>query len=778
MKMTQPGQEGGKQSPLDQRNAAILEAALDGIITMDHEGRVVEFNPAACRMFGYTEEEAVGRFLSDLVIPDRFHSAHRDGLVRYLASGVGRVLGRRVEIPARRADGLEIIVELSIVRIPTDGPPMFTGYLRDLTLQKQAERGIRESDEMMREFIRNAPVALAMFDRNLCYIAVSRRWMTDYGLGDRDIIGHSHYEIFPEIPERWKILHQRALEGENLREEEDRFERREGMVSWLRWEIMPWRKADRTIGGIIMMTEDITERKTTEEKVRWQAQLLDSVHESIVATNLDGIILYWGRGAEKLYGYSAGEVMHKPYREFAGSPGTENDEALNRQLLKIGSWNGEKIQRKRDGSLFWSSVVISVVTDNAGRPCGYIGIDHDISDRIRREQENREMERRLQQTQKLESLGVLAGGIAHDFNNILTAVLGHAELALDELGPLAPAREYLAEIKRSSIRAAELCTQLLAYTGKGPVESQDLSLGDLIEEMMHMLKTCISKKCILNLHLARDIPLIHGDPTQIRQIVMNLVINASDAIGDNNGVISISSGVTECTTEQMSGVLAIGPDKPGRYVYVEVSDTGCGMDEQTQQRIFEPFFTTKFAGRGLGLSAVVGIVRSHRGAIRLYSEIGQGTSFKVLFPAVTGEASGKRHASESTEDSWRGHGTVLVVDDEKDVRAISCNMLQSLGLNTMSAVDGLNAVEVFLAHHRVIDLVLLDMTMPNMGGAEAFSELRRIDPSVKIILASGYSEVDVTSRFAGKGVGGFLQKPFTLAKLKKVVKALLSESPG
>lgn len=750
-------------------NAAILEAALDAIITMDHEGRVVDFNPAAEKMFGYNQADAIGRKLADLVIPSRLREKHRKGLARYLESGKAAVLGRRAEMIAMRSDGAEFPVEISIVRIPTDGPPMFTGYIRDLTARNAWEQAMKATEVQLRTMIRQAPAALAMFDSDMRYLAASRRWMTDYGLGDREIIGLSHYEVFPEIPDRWKRIHQRVLAGEAMREPEDKFERADGTVQWLMWEVMPWRHPDNTIGGLVMLTEDITARKSAEEQLRWQAQLLDEVRESIVATDLDGKITYWGRGAEKLYGYTAEEVMHKPYRSFAGSIDTVGDESLKRQLRVDGSWRGENIQRRRDGSLFWSSVIISVITDKAGIPCGYIGIDHDISDLKRREDERREMERRLEQTQRLESLGVLAGGIAHDFNNILTAILGHAELALGDLSPVAPARGSLAEIKKAAIRASELCSQLLAYSGKRLLQTQDVALNALIEEMLHMLKTCVSKKCLLNLHLARNLPPVHGDPSQVQQVIMNLIINASDAIGDETGVIAITTGTMDVTDTYLTSGYTIEPVAPGRYVFLEVSDTGSGMDQDTMQRIFEPFFTTKFAGRGLGLSAVLGIMRAHHGAVRVYSEIGQGTTFKILFPAVTDAAADAGPPIAAADTAWRGKGTVLVADDEEQVRSVTCALLRHLGFDSITADDGRQAVDIFRSKRAEIDLVLLDLTMPNMNGAEAFSEIRQIDPGARVVIVSGYSEIDITTRFAGKGIDGFLQKPFTLAKMREIV---------
>lgn len=256
----------------------------------------------------------------------------------------------------------------------------------------------------------------------------------------------------------------------------------------------------------------------------------------------------------------------------------------------------------------------------------------DITERKWAEEQRRQLERQIQQTQKLESLGVLAGGIAHDFNNLLTIILGNASLALDELPLRSPACDSLWAIEKTALRAAELCRQMLAYSGQGRFVIETIRLNDLISEMVALFKTSISKKAILNLHLQETLPPLRGDPSQIRQVVMNLVINAAEAIGESAGVITVSTGVMHCTRDDLALVYREESLAEGRYVWLEVSDTGCGMDRDIQQRMFEPFFTTKFTGRGLGLSAVLGIVRGHQGALQVDSEPGQGTTFKVLFP--------------------------------------------------------------------------------------------------------------------------------------------------
>ncbi len=397
----------------------------------------------------------------------------------------------------------------------------------------------------------------------------------------------------------------------------------------------------------------------------------------------------------------------------------------------------------------------------------------DVTDRKRAEEAKLNLERQVQQAQKLESLGVLAGGIAHDFNNILMAVLGHAELALDEISPMSPARGSITEITTAARRAADLCRQMLAYAGKASFALERVGLRDLVEEMAHLLKTAISKKAILNLNLERDLPPIEADPSQIRQIALNLIINASEAIGDRSGVITVSVGATRCDEEYLQKTELREDLAPGLYVHLEVTDTGVGMDAETRSRIFEPFFSTKFTGRGLGLAAVLGIVRAHKGALKVYSEPGKGTTFKILFPAMAEGEDATRPSGVSPLAEWRGKGTILLVDDEESLVALGARMLEHLGLTVLTAADGLQAVELYRERGKEIDLVLMDLTMPHMDGAEAFGELRRLNPNVRVVLASGYSHEDVAARFAGKRLSGVLQKPYTLAKLRESLGGLM-----
>ena len=410
-----------------------------------------------------------------------------------------------------------------------------------------------------------------------------------------------------------------------------------------------------------------------------------------------------------------------------------------------------------------------------------VGLGMDITDRKRAEEQRLDLERQVQHAQKLESLGVLAGGIAHDFNNLLMVILGNTDLALDELSPHAPARENIREVEKAAKRAAELSKQMLAYSGKGRFVVEPINLNEFVEEMAHLLEISISKKAVLKYNFADNLPPIDGDATQIRQIIMNLITNASEAIGDESGVIALSTGAMDCDRAYLDGVndvLRAGLDEPlpeGIYTYLEVADTGCGMNAETIQKIFDPFFSTKFTGRGLGMAAVLGIVRGHGGAIKIYSEPGKGTTFKVLFPAGESLENGAviQRRDNSASEAWQGRGTVLIADDEETVRAVGKQMLDRMGFEVLMAADGREAVEIFGDHADEIDCVLLDLTMPHMDGEQAFRELRRLRPDVTVILCSGYNEQDATQRFAGKGLAGFVQKPYNMAKLRKQLMEVL-----
>ena len=420
-------------------------------------------------------------------------------------------------------------------------------------------------------------------------------------------------------------------------------------------------------------------------------------------------------------------------------------------------------------------VTASALRSPEGERLGSVYVARDISERRGAEEERARMEAHLREVQKLESLGVLAGGIAHDFNNLLMAIVGNADLAKLALGADSPALASLEEITRVSLRAADLCGQMLAYSGRGRFVIGRYDLSEMVREMTQMLEVSVSKKASLHYDLAPALPAVEVDATQLRQIIMNLITNASEALGEEAGTISFATGVTACGGDYLAGCY-LGENLPaGPYVFLEVADSGSGMDEDTRRRIFEPFFTTKFTGRGLGLAVVIGIVRGHRGAIRVASAPGQGTTFRVLLPAVDWRPE-DRKASPAPGASLHRGGTVLLVDDDPAVRRVGERMLAKLGFKVIAAAHGREGLEAFRERQGEIDCVILDLTMPEMAGDEVFHELQGLQQDVCVILSSGYTEEDVALRFAGKGPAGFVQKPYTLANLLSTLNDVLG--PG
>jgi signal transduction histidine kinase len=368
---------------------------------------------------------------------------------------------------------------------------------------------------------------------------------------------------------------------------------------------------------------------------------------------------------------------------------------------------------------------------------------------------------------RLEDLAIMAGGIAHDFNNLLTAILGNADLCMMELPADSPGREAVAEIKKASARAAELSDQILAYAGKGRLLAEGVDLNEPVGEMARLVETDLSQRIDLVYEPGEELGLIDADPAQVRQLAMKLLTNAAEAIGENPGTITVRTRVTELSRADLDGTCIGGDLSPGRYVSLEVSDTGCGMDPHARARLFVPFFTTKSTGRGLGLAVVLGIIRSHGGTISVASEVGQGTTFTVFFRSreqAPAEPPGAQAELPARAGWWPG-GRILVVDDQKAVTTVARNMLESAGFSVLTTGDGREAIDVFRERADEITAVLLNLTMPDVSGEDVFHEMRRIRPDAKIILTSGYAEPEATAQLASEGLAGFLQKPFQLKTL-------------
>jgi PAS domain S-box-containing protein len=541
------------------------------------------------------------------------------------------------------------------------------------------------------------------------------------------------------------------------------------------------------------------------ERRRYQ-ELFELAPDAYVLTNLTGIINEANQSASRLFGVAPPFLVGKALATYVASEERPRFRALLHEA-GVGQTRATPFKlRTGDGQRRDAELTYSIAQGSDGQPLGFRWLIRDVTEQERLARQirtlNAELESRVAErtrdlmaaqrlsedllsreqaarraaeaseaqsrhVQKLESIGVLAGGIAHDFNNLLHVVLGNADIALSRLPARSPAREPLEEVVRATIRAADLTRQMLAYSGKGAFVIRHLDLSQEVREMATLLRTAISKQASLVWELASDLPAVNADATQIRQIVMNLITNASDALRDTSGTIALRTGVVQ--REELEdpgfGVPVTGDasasEGGGPFVYLEICDSGAGMTPDTLRRIFDPFFSTKYAGRGLGLAAVMGIVRSHQGLIRIRTEPGRGTSFRVLFPAGAG-AVGQPDKPPAARSEWRGRGTVLVVEDEEGVREVAERMLQDIGLDTIPAEDGREALDILDRVGESINAVLLDLSMPRMGGQETLRRLRQRWPHLPVIMMSGYTEESVAPQFsdAGPGMTVFLQKPF------------------
>ncbi len=525
---------------------------------------------------------------------------------------------------------------------------------------------------------------------------------------------------------------------------------------------------------------DITDAKIAEEVLRQSEARMEMVMRAARLGTWEwdvrcGRARINDRLAEIL-GYAPGELSLDGKAWFAMIHPDDVEEVRRVQKEHFrGGPPPEQIQyrlRSKTGEWVWVLESGRVTArDEEGKPLIAAGAILDVSERIRAHEKQERLQAQIQQAQKTESLGILAGGVAHDFNNMLTGMLGGAELALMDLGDDASVREHLEHVRATAQQASELCRQLLAYSGKGRFVVQAVDISRLVEDMRHLLEVSVSKNANLRFEAGRDLPPVEADASQLRQIVLNLVINASEALEGHGGTISIATGKMECDERHLAAVWHEEQLPPGEFAWLEVSDTGTGMDADTRTRIFDPFFSTKFAGRGLGLAATLGIVRGHGGAIKVCSEPGQGSTFKILLPAGTRSAAAVMPTSGGEGSGWRGSGTVLLVDDEQAVRQVGTRMLERLGYTVLAARDGREGVDTFALHADDIDLVLLDMTMPRLSGEEAFQEIRRMSSEVRVVLMSGYNEQDAVRRFSGQGLAGFIQKPLSMDLLREKLRA-------
>jgi two-component system cell cycle sensor histidine kinase/response regulator CckA len=773
----------------------LFENSLGLMCIHDMQGTLLMVNPAAAASLGYRAGDGVGHSMRMFLAPpvQHMYDEYLDRIRRHGSdSGLMRLRAR---------DGSERIWLYRNALFQDPGaPPRVLGHAQDITDRVRAEEALRESERRFRTMADTAPVMIWISDTDGKCVFVNRSWLDFTGRALEQELGDGWAERFhPDDSAQCVAAYLEVLAKRESFRTECRMRRADGEYRWVLETGAARLDEHWRFAGYVGSCLDITEARENQEALRLArdelalrvaertAELVETnealrrseQHYQVLAElspvgifRMDegGRCRYVNERACALVGLCLEELRKKRRDEIIHAEDrTRVDEAW-RSILGGGDPGSMECRLvHRDGSTVWVLVHIAAERGASGEVTGCIGTVADISDRKRAEEERRQLEAQVQHAQRLQSLGLLAGGLAHDFNNLLTIILGNARMALLDLPIGSAALENLAEIETATSRAAELTGQMLAYSGKGQFSLEAVSLSRIASETAQMLQTIISRKIGIECYLPEDLPAVEADPAQMRQVAMNLITNAAEAIGDRAGAIRISTGAIYADRPDLWGAYFDDHLPAGEYVYLEVRDTGSGMDAETQAKIFDPFFTTKFTGRGLGLAAVLGIVRAHRGALRVASQMGQGSTFRLLFPSA-GRPEEARVTPAASSAARQGRGTILVVDDEPGVRHVARLILEKSGYTVLTAYDGEEAIRIFGANAGEVTAILLDMTMPVMSGEDALAGLRKIRPAVPVVLCSGYSETEVASRFANQALAGFLKKPYEPAELVDAVR--------
>ena len=641
------------------------------------------------------------------------------------------------------------------------------GFQESITELHNLNRTLEQSEMKFRSVIQAANDAIISVDSNGNIISWNKRAQTIFGYTEEEVQDKS---ISILIPERCRDALSRELE--RFREtEESKYDgktlefyglRKDGSEFPIEISIASWRTEEGTFfTGIV---RDITERKKADEKIREQAALLDEAHDAIIVRDLEHNLIYWNKGAQRLYGWTEEEVIGKNANELLlykeESPNLV--EAKNR-VIENGEWKGELQQRTKDGKEVTVESHWSLVRDSENKPRSIFTISADITEKKR-------LEAQLLRTQRMESIGNLAGGIAHDLNNMMTPIMLSLHMLKEKLTD-EQSRRLIDILEQNSQRSAELIKQVLSFARGVEGEHKPLQVTDIISEIERVIKETFPRNIDIRTDLPKDIWTISGDPTQLHQVIMNLCVNARDAMPDGGTLcitasnISIDESYAQMNTEA----------REGSYIVIAVSDTGTGIPHEILDRIFESFFTTKEFGKGtgLGLSTAHAIVKSHDGFMNVYSEVGKGTMFKVYLPAIRTEM---EEVEELTLKLPSGHGElVLVVEDETSISKVTGSTLEIHGYKVLTADDGAQAVALYAKNKDKIKVVLMDMMMPVMDGQASIKAIRRINPGVRIIATRGLSEKDKLVKVAGTDINAFLPKPYTAEQLLKTVSDCISK---
>lgn len=750
-----------------------LEHAPDGVYINDLEANLLYGNAKSEEITGYRREELIGKNIFEAKI---LSEQSLNKALQLLQSNMEGKATDPEEMELINKAGNIVPVEITTSLVKRGGQEVVLGFIRDITDRKQAEEALRESEERYRSLAEKSFAGVYVVQKGR-FVLVNDHLASFTGYRREELEGRpADSLVHPEDQGEVKTKARNMLTAQNSSPYEFRILTKDGQIRWIIETLASiiYKGSPAILGNAM----DITEYKKTEDEREAALASLQAVQElergilRSVPHALFGIenrsFFFANDATEAVFGWKPEELIGKSTRvifridEEWQRYGHLLYAKLEREPVVVFEWDMPFV--RKDGSEFFCRMSVSRVGPELGESMRIVATYEDISDRKRAEEEKLDLERRLARAQKLESLGTLAGGIAHDFNNLLMGIQGNVSLMRMNLDPSHPHHKRLGHIEEHVASSTDLTSQLLGFARGGRYDVKPVSMNEIVKKSSAMFGRT-TKEISMHRKYAKDRCVVEADRSQIEQVLMNLFVNAWHAMpGGGDIFIKTEKVVLENTPYESV--------QPGQYIKITVTDTGTGMDEQTRERIFDPFFTTKAMGRGtgLGLATVYGIIKGHKGMINVHSEPGHGTTFTMYLPASEMDSVEEK---KSAGQAPNGAETVLLIDDEPMILDVSCEMLESLGYRVYTAGSGQEAVALYTDKKDEIDLVVLDIIMPGISGSGTFDQLREINPSVKVLLASGYSIDGPAQEIMGRGCNGFVQKPFLLEELSQRMREIL-----
>ncbi|MEW5804809.1 MAG: PAS domain S-box protein [bacterium] len=777
--------------------ATLVESTDDGISSQTLDGIITSWNHGAEKIYGYSAQEVVGRSISIMFPPERLDELPE--ISRKLKAGESISNYETVRV---RKDGTRININLTISPIKDKNGKTIGAVIieHDITKRKRMEGELNQYRSYLEALVDSRAGELSKNQKQMAnaqrlahmgswewdIAADTMSWSEELGeifgvrAQEKDLSFHQCLAkiIHPDDRNYVKGLFEKACHDREPFEYQHRIVRPDGSVRVVRGrgEVVFDDAGGKPL-KIIGFSQDITEAKKAEDAMRTQAQIVDQVHDAVISTDLDGYVTSWNKGAERLYGYTKEEALERHISFLY--PEDDQDDVLQNQVIapfkEKGTHELETRTKRKTGEDIHVHLSLSFLRDNDGNIIGIVGSSMDITGRKRAEEERARIQVQLHQSQKMEAIGILAGGVAHDFNNLLTTIQGYISLAMMRIPDSDPVSRDLNQVRQAAGKAANLTRQLLLFSRKQPMEPSSLDLNETVHDLLKMFYRLIGEDITITTDLKSDLWPVLADEGTIEQVIMNLIVNAKDAM-PQGGYLTIK---TENITLNEENARAIPDGRTGKFVCLAIEDTGCGMDAKTTERIFEPFFTTKGVGKGtgLGLSVVYGIVKHHEGWINVWSEEGKGSIFRIFLPAFFVKMEEKKKEAVSLRELQGKGERILVVEDEEDVRRLTMRMLQTHNYIVQEASSGQEALDTFEREGGKFDLVLSDVVLPDQTGPALVDHLLLRQPKLKVLLVSGYTDQKSQWLLIHEKGFRFLQKPYELHILLRTLREVIEPPP-